>query len=241
MSFTPPLPQPDDDAPPSRSGLDLGRLVRSDEDAASTVAQSVRHSSRVRRLKLILPLAAVALVVIMLAWSDMDKNIEPVRREAVAPQMVGKNELIKPKFQSEDTSQQPYTITADRAFQESGNLDRVIMEKPVADIALKGGSWIALKAKDGEYIQSEQKLKLNGDVKFFHDDGYELTTDHVDLDVQGQTAVTDSPVSGQGPAGTISGQGLKADGKTGTLIFTGPATLTIRKSKPLQPAPETAP
>jgi len=234
MSINLNFPQPDDDG----KAAGLTRLVRSDDDAAVTVAQSVRHTSLVRRLRLVLPLVAVALVVVMLAWSDMDKNVAPVRREEIAPQTVGKNELIKPKFQSEDTNQQPYTITADKAFQESGNLDRVIMQKPVADIALKDGAWIAIKATDGEYIQSTQKLNLQGDVKLFHDDGYELTTDHVDLDVIGQTAVTTSPVSGHGPAGTITGTGLQASGKTGVLIFTGPAKLILQTAKPLQASPD---
>ena len=215
----------------------MSRLVRSDEDTASTVARSARHTSVVRRLRLILPLVAVAIVVVMLAWSDMDENVEPVRRESVTPQTIGKNELIKPKFQSEDKNQQPYTITADKAFQESDNLDVVIMQQPVADLALKDGTWLALKAKDGEYEQGAQKLRLKGDVRLFHDDGYELTADHLDLDVTTQTATTDSPVSGHGPAGTIKGTGLKADGAKGTLIFTGPAKLILNNAKPIH-APE---
>lgn len=211
----------------------LTRLVRSDEDAARTVAQSARHTSIVRRLRLVLPLIAIALVAIMLAWTDMDANVEPVRREDVAPQTVGKNELLKPKFQSEDTNQQPYTITADKAFQEADNLDLVILDKPVADIALKNGAWVALKAKDGEYLQSEQKLKLKGNVKLYHDSGYELSTEEVDLDVTTQTAKSATPVSGHGPAGTISGSGLEANGQDGTLIFTGPAKLILNNSKVL--------
>lgn len=219
----------DDDQAPPPSGLT--RLVRSSSDAATTVAQSTRHSSVVRRLRLVLPLIAVALVVVMLAWTDMDGPVEPVRREEVAPQTVGKNELLNPKFQSEDTKKQPYTITADRAFQESEDLDRVILDKPVADIALDGGSWIAIKATDGEYLQSEQKLNLKGNVRLYHDAGYELNTDAVDLDISAQTAHSSTPVSGQGPAGTIKGAGLDATGQNGILIFTGPASMTINSAK----------
>lgn len=208
----------------------LNRLVRSGDEAAETVAQSVRHTSMVRRLRLILPLIAIAMVVIMLAWSDMDRDLEPQRREEVAPQMVGKNELLKPKFQSEDSNQQPYTITADKAFQEASNMDLVILQQPVADVALKNGQWLAIKAKDGEFIQSTQQLHLKGDVRLFHDDGYELQTDKVDLDAAAQTAHTTSPVSGHGPAGTIHGQGLQADGKTGVLIFTGKSKLILNNS-----------
>ena len=68
----------------------------------------------------------------------------------------------------------------------------------------------------------------------FHDDGYELTTEQVDLDIISQTAHSDTPVSGHGPAGTISSSGLDANGKTGTLIFTGPARMTLHTEKPIQ-------
>jgi lipopolysaccharide export system protein LptC len=228
MNFDPEHPDTDD----SKSG-GLTRLVRTSEDAAATVAQSVRHSSIVRRLRLALPLVAIGIVVIMLSWSDMDKSMAPVPREEVSPQTMGKNELVKPKFQSEDTNQQPYTITADRAFQEADNLDLIILEKPVADITLKDGAWIAIKAKDGEYLQSKQKLKLTGDVRLYHDDGYEMMTERVDLDIVSQTAHSDTPVSGHGPAGTITGSGLEANGKNGTLIFTGPAKLVLHNAKPI--------
>jgi lipopolysaccharide export system protein LptC len=228
MISNPEFPDPDD-----AKSAGLTRLVRTDDDAAATVAQSVRHSSIVRRLRLVLPLVAIGIVVIMLAWSDMDKIAEPVRREEVSPQTMGKNELVKPKFQSEDTNQQPYTITADRAFQEADNLDLVILEKPVADITLEDGAWIAIKAKNGEYLQSRQKLKLTGDVRLYHDDGYELATEQVDLDIISQTAHSDKPVSGHGPAGTITSSGLDANGRNGTLIFTGPAKLILHTAKPI--------
>lgn len=220
--------------PEDEKSAGLTRLVRSAEDSAATVQQSLRHTSIVRRLRLLLPLIAIGMVVAMLVWTDMNDVAAPVPREEVAPQTVGKNELLNPKFQSEDTNQQPYTITAERAFQESENLDRVILDKPVADISLNNGTSIAIKAKDGEYLQGEQKLKLVGDVRLTHGDGYELTTDTVDLDVAAQTAHSESPVSGQGPAGKIAGKGLQANGKDGTLIFTGPASLTLHTSKPLQ-------
>lgn len=209
----------------------LTNLVRDGSDTATTVAKSARHSSIVRRLRLVLPLLAVGLVVVMMVWTDMGGTIEPVRKEDVAPQTVGRNELLKPKFQSEDAKQQPYTITADKAFQESEDMDKVYLDKPVADVSLKNGAWIAMEAKDGEYLQSSQQLKLIGNVKVFHDQGYELTTEEVDLDVQAQTANTTKPVSGHGPSGTIQGTGMQANGKDGVVIFTGPASMTINNTQ----------
>lgn len=220
-------PRPDREKPPEDDFSGMTRLVRSQTDAIETVAQSTRHSSIVRKLRLILPLIAVAIIAIMLVWSDMEKVAEPIKREEIAPQTVGKNELLNPKFQSEDGKSQPYTITADRAFQEAGNLDRVVLQQPVADLSMKNGTWIAVKAKDGEYFQGTQKLHLSGNVRLFHDEGYEIVTEKIDLDVAGQKASSVLPVSGHGPRGTIEGKGLQADGVSNTLTFTGPAKLVI--------------
>lgn len=204
------------------------RLVRSDEETAKTSAKSRHHSSLVRKLRLLLPLAALAIVVVMFSWSDMDKISAPVPREKISPQTVGKNELLSPKFQSEDSNRQPYTITAEKAFQKSENLDQVILDKPVADINLKDGTWVALEAATGDFSQSSGNLVLDGQVKVFHDSGYELHTDHMDIDIKNETLSSTKPVTGHGPGADIEASGLTGTGDNKTLIFTGPAKLILR-------------
>jgi lipopolysaccharide export system protein LptC len=213
----------------------MTRLVRSDEETARTSAKSRHHSSLVRKLRLLLPLAALAIVVVMFSWSDMDKISAPVPREKISPQTVGKNELLSPKFQSEDSSRQPYTITAEKAFQKSENLDQVILDKPVADINLKDGTWVALEAVGGEFSQSSGNLILDGQVKIFHDSGYELHTEHMNIDIKNETLSSTKPVTGHGPGADIEASGLTGTGDNKTLIFTGPAKLTLR------PAPQDSP
>jgi lipopolysaccharide export system protein LptC len=214
---------------PSRQPLaELSRLIRPKKDERDVSAQSRHYSFLVRKLRLILPLVIVAIFVALLAWSDSDKTVKAVPKEDVSPETMGKNELLNPKFEAEDEKQQPYTITATKAFQEPDNLDLVILDKPVADISLKDGSWIALESQDGKFTQSAGDLSLDGDVKLYHDDGYELRTSHVDINIRDQVVTSTSPVSGQGPAGDITASGLTAKGQDGTLVFTGPAKLVLR-------------
>ena len=217
-------------SPASHEAESIDRLIRSDDDIALNKTIGQRHSKIVRWMRLVLPVVALGFIAIVMSFSGHESRVAPVPREKILPSSVSRNELINPKFQSEDDKSQPYTITADKAFQESSNMDLVILQQPVADVALKNGQWLAIKAKDGEFIQSTQQLHLKGDVRLFHDDGYELQTDKVDLDAAAQTAHTTSPVSGHGPAGTIHGQGLQADGKTGVLIFTGKSKLILNNS-----------
>lgn len=219
------MTQPGDQQKQSR----LSGFIHSDDEAVSRTMSSLRRSTSIKKLRLALPLIAGAIVVFMFVWSDMESVAPPPRKEKVAPQSVGRNELLNPRFESEDDNQQPYTITAKKAYQESENLDRVVLDKPVADISLKDGAWLAIEAEKGEFGQLKQTLTLQDKVRLFHDDGYEMTTDSVDMDIINEKAISTSPVQGQGPMGNIKSQGLIADGKTGIITFQGPATLTINQ------------
>jgi hypothetical protein len=99
-------------------------LVRSDENIQLNTTKSKRHSSLVRRMRLILPVLALAVFVILITWKSDNASLAPVPRAEISPETVAQNELVKPKFQSEDKSGQPYTITADKATQNAGDMDQ---------------------------------------------------------------------------------------------------------------------
>lgn len=224
--------------PPS-DDLAIDRLVRTDAQSAS-IAQKTRRSSRlVRGMRLLLPVAALSLVAVMVIWTDKKEIIQAVPKESVAPQAVGQNELINPKFQSEDSHNQPYTITATKAYQKAGNLDSILLDKPVADMALKNGSSVAVEAGEGTYNQKASELLLKGDVQMRHNSGYEIRTNQMSINVVSQSMSSDQEVSGHGPAADIEAKGLVADGASDMVIFKGPAKLTLRQAP--SPTSEAAP
>lgn len=213
---------------PSKSSRLTG-FIHSDDDALAKTLSDIKRSTSVKKLRLFLPLVAGLIVVVMFVWSDMESVAPPQRKDKIAPQSVGRNELLNPRFESEDSSQQPYTITATKAFQNTGNLNLIMLNKPVADIALKNNAWLAIESDQGEYEQVKQNLMLQGHVKLFHDQGYEMLTDKVQIDILSKTAVSTTPISGHGPAGTIQAQGMTADGNSGVVSFKGPATITFNQ------------
>ena len=223
-SNTPVPPAPNDPAPEDR----LAGFMHSDEDALEKTLKSIRRSTSVKKLRLALPLIAGAIVVFMFLWSDIESVAPPQRKEKVAPQSMGRNELVNPKFESVDSSEQPYTITATKAYKDTSDL--IQLDKPVADIALKDNAWLAIQSNAGEYESVKQQLMLQGHVKLFHDQGYEMVTDKVDIDMVTKQAVSKTPVSGHGPIGNINATGMVADGKTGVITFQGPAKLILNQS-----------
>jgi lipopolysaccharide export system protein LptC len=192
------------------------------------------YTSFVRTMRLVLPLAAVGIVGLLVSWPRVEERMAkpPVAATPAdsLPQTVGQNELINPRFESEDDKSQPYTLTAARAVQSSDNPDIVFLDKPMGDINLSDGAWIAAEATEGQYNQKEEQLSLRGRVKLFHDSGYELVSEKLQVDLKNRKASSDAAVHGQGPAGTLEATGLQAEMNEGTLVFTGPAKLVLNKA-----------
>ena len=191
---------------------------------------TARYSRFVRRMKIILPLIAAGIVGLLMVWPQVEDTFEAIPKDQVLPQTIGKNELLNPRYESEDDRQQPFTITADRAIQSSQDPGIVMLDRPKADITLTDGTWIASEALQGTYNQNAEQLLLEGQVKLFHDQGYEMSTEKMLLNLQTHEAWSDRPVSGHGPAGTLEASGLQAQNDTGRLIFTGPAKLVLNRT-----------
>ena len=201
--------------------LNLGRRKRARVNKGYTFL--------VRGLKLLLPLIALGIVAVVIAWPRMDEAIAPVPKETILPQAAGSNELIKPRYESTDRNDNPYVITADRANQSAGNQNLVMLEKPVAEMTMKSGEKLSASARDGTYSQTDQALILSGDVVINHSSGYVLRTQALDIALKSDLATTDQTVAITGPDADLKAAGMTADNTAGTLVFGGPARLVLKQ------------
>jgi lipopolysaccharide export system protein LptC len=181
---------------------------------------SVLYSRFVGLLKVVLPAAAVGLAGMVVFWPSLlpDNVIRP-RPVHVGVEDLENLRMVNPRFVGTDAQNQPYTLAADLATQESVTSPTTLLEKPRGDIALKGGSWLALTAERGVYEKKEQTLDLLGAVNLFHDRGYEIVTDKARVYLDKGLAEGDRPVQGQGPDVELSGdRGFRLEDK-GARIF----------------------
>ena len=193
------------------------------------------YSVFIKSLRIALPLVALCIMVLLFTWDDVrhffEEDVAPVAFDdpvATTVQSIGKNELLNPRFESVDEDGNPYIVTAKRALQgQSAEDDLIILEEPVADVALSGGQWLAVKAQQSAFKQKSQRLLLKGNVEMFHDEGYTLFTQEMDVDMEVGSAQTHTDVHVQGPKGVLDAKGLKAQRSDGTLIFKGPAKLVL--------------
>lgn len=185
------------------------------------------YSLFVRIAKVALPCAALAIVGILIARLAMDEvpaglSVDNIQAEG------GRIELVRPRYEGVDAQGNPYTISADRASREGGNDNLISLENPLADLSLKDSGWLAVKARHGLFDREQAHLVLEKDVTLFHDQGYELNAQRVEVDIKSGRAISDLPVQAQGAAGNLQAAGMDISNNGLLVVFSGPAHLTLR-------------
>lgn len=187
------------------------------------------YSRFVATMKLLLPAVAVGLVLLVAVWPRLELSLE--RLHVALPRLdlseARDLRMVNAHYAGIDKSHRPYVLTADVARQTPNRNDLISLEGPKADITLKSGNWLALTGDTGVYLSQGQLLDLFGNVKLYHDRGYELTTDTAHVDMAAGTAEGSDPVQGQGVFGDIQSEGFRLLDHGAIVIFTGKSKLHL--------------
>jgi lipopolysaccharide export system protein LptC len=208
----------------------VGRLNAPSRPQPRDRRRRVRDYSRfVTVMKFLLPMLAAGLVVLLAVWSQI--RIEDGRfrigSASVAPTEIDRLSMVNPRFQGIDDQNRPFTVTAKEASQVKGNDDLIDLVQPQADITLESGSWMAVSADSGRYQRSTRQLQLDGKVSLFQDRGYELHVESIAVDFAAGGAVSNTAVTGQGPAGELSGEGLRVADRGAVIELTGKSRILL--------------
>ena len=187
------------------------------------------YSRFVRSMRYILPLAALGLVAVALTWHENDERLAPALPPAeLRTGEAVQHELLSPSFTGVDAEGRPFEIRAGRATQDTLRPGLVQLDAPGASLRPADAPQMDLSAQRGVYEQDSEKLFLEGDVTLERD-GYRLETGELRVNLKTQDAFSGKDVRVTGPAGDIAASGLEARQGAGTLIFKGPATLTLKR------------
>ena len=188
------------------------------------------YSWFVKSMRLILPVAAIGLIFAVVAWPKMEEELVIVPKEELVqkPQNeIGENELLNPHFETMDSNHHPVNVTAARALHNQDDPNSIRLEKPNANLQMENGDPVNIQALNGTYEQETQKLFLENDVAIKHGDGYELRAQELRVDMKTREAFSDKNITINGPTINIEATGLNGNMDNGTLIFNGPAKLTL--------------
>lgn len=185
------------------------------------------YSRFVAVMKRLLPVVALALVLLTALWPEMQNSLNRLRILVPRLDLSAARDLkmVNARYSGVDKLHRPFTVTADVARQTPDHGDLLSLEGPKADMTMSNGAWIALTSQTGVYKTQSQLLDLFGDVRLYHDRGYELSTDSAHVDMNAGTAAGEDPVHGQGMFGRITSEGFRLFDHGQVIVFTGRAKL----------------
>lgn len=214
--------------PPTHTAPDrLDRISTGSQDSNRQYKSG--YSAFIRWAKLVLPIVGACIIAIIFTWNDTPEQYQKIEHSTNLSG-AGRNELLNPKFESKDKKDQPFTINAERAVRSKDEENLIMLDQPLADIELNSGAWLAIKSKQGAYRHDTQRLVLNGDVEAFHDQGYQLNTQSLHIDMENELFWSDVPVQATGPDGILEGSAMTANQNTQIIKTLGPAKLTLIKA-----------
>lgn len=197
--------------------------------------RALRHSSRVRVLRRILPVFGVSLVLTVLLWASIDvffeEKIEGLSH--LKDDLEIKNKVINPILTTTDEKGSPLKIQAKSATHNQD--DKAEFTKPCCELNSPDGRKTTLSSDDGALDQGKKVFVYRGNVilesKTNDQDKLVFQTNSARVLLDSQDAEGDDEITGQSPMGSLTAKhGFRFDRKQQALTFKGPSKLIINQS-----------
>jgi len=134
-------------------------------------------------------------------------------------------------FQGIDEFNQPFFLHANKFQKIINNKNKLLFEKPKAEINLKKGKWLTMIAKEGIFDIENQTLELIGDVLFLHSDGQQIDTNNAVIDLKKAIIYGNKKIFGKNETINFSSEGFKVV-KTGKIFqLLGKSKIKIKNIK----------
>jgi lipopolysaccharide export system protein LptC len=195
--------------------------------ARPRVDATLGYSRFVRIMKIMLPLVAFSLIVLVVIYSATGGERSSVPLTLQNMGAVDKDrQLVAPKLTGTDGRGQPFTVTAKGATQMPGKARRMVFDNVVADVTMQDKSWVQVDAKIGQLDVEAKTLDLTDSINIFSDKGYECHTASARYDFGLGLLKGEQPISCQGPLGLISAKKFEGLREPGIMRFTGGVSTT---------------
>ena len=193
------------------------------------VRASPSYSRFVGMMKLLLPLLAFGLAVAVVIWPNEFRQETGFHLTYVSGADGGAAELtmLRPRYLGTDAHDRPFVVTADRATQDPQDQRLITLVNLQADMSMTDSRWFTVMANKGIYHQQRNYLRLQGAINLFSDQGYEFNAQVAEIDLRLGKAVSNRPVQGQGPFGTLRADRLKVEDFGQRLLFSGNVKMHI--------------
>lgn len=188
---------------------------------------ALRHSARVRRLKVLLPAAAVAITFAFIAVSIVRAYLpENIQLESARIEN-GKVVMEKPAISGRNADGINYSMLAERALQDIRDPNMITLETIKAAVPVSDKVIARVDASEGIYDRASDKLNMTRPFTVTLNTGLEAKFQSAFLDIKSGQMSTDEPVSIASHQASILAQTLKMTDKGRTITFEGNVRMNI--------------
>ena len=147
------------------------------------------------------------------------------------PVLENQGKTQKYSFQGIDEFNQPFFLQAKKYQKIINNENKLLFEKPNAEINLRKGRWLTMIANEGIFDVEKQTLELMGDVLFLHSDGQQIDTNNAVIDLKKAIIYGNKKIFGKNETINFSSEGFKVV-KTGKIFqLLGKSKIKIKNIK----------
>jgi lipopolysaccharide export system protein LptC len=207
--------------------------VTSRGDIERTYRAALRHSRRVRWLRLGVP-AAIAAVLLAVVAANYIPPIGGFRLPGELGKLVIKGTKItmaQPRLTGFTIDSRAYEFSADAAAQDINKPNFVELQKLHAKMEMEDKSTVEMSALSGIYDVKTEMLTLNDDINLVSSTGYEGRLTEAVIDVRKGDVVSEKPVWVKMLHGVLNANRLQIVDHGAVVRFDGGVAMTLEPGK----------
>ena len=188
------------------------------------------YARLVRVLRYALPAVAALMIVLVVTWPQLIGGGAGLIAPMLAPNPLGGADVMRmnnPRYVGHTSNAEPVGVSAESAYLDPAQPDRIHLERVAAEIAKAGEGDLHLLAGSGIYDRETEDVDLSGGVELTTSDGYRFETPSVFLNLKRGQALGHEPIAGAGPSGTIAAERFEFRDGGERLRFMGRVRVTL--------------
>jgi lipopolysaccharide export system protein LptC len=189
-----------------------------------------RRSRLIDVLRILLPLLALVVVGLVLAWPHIMPGPVGIAVPTFVPGDADEPDRLSmdsPRYVGETGSKRPYAVTARSASLDPLGANVVHLDRPAADIAVGADGDIRLEAQNGTYNRDSERLLLDGGIELITSTGYRFVTPSARVNLAQGRIRGSEPIAGEGPGGTLSADRFEIRDAGDLISFDGRVKVTV--------------
>lgn len=201
-------------------------------------ARAMRHSRRVRRMRLAVPVVVAAALLTIVGLSIFN----PFRILAKLPIDISKLAVSgtritmdSPHLAGFTPDQRPYELWAKAAVQDVTNPNNVELQELHAKVQMEDKSSVSMEARRGLFDTKTQLLMLKENILLQSTTGYEARLTQAAVDLGGGTVSSDEPVAVKLLNGTLDAKRLRITENGALVRFDGGVSMILVPDRPAAP------